>query len=368
MDWHFNRLSVHMFNLAQYGHALITALVVTVIAGCASLPDDASLERRVDQMDQTKVASQTYLQRAKVSMTKARTENLALYGPTYLQKATHHYEEAQQQYKAQQDESAIKREAQLAIEYIQAGLRNKRVVKDALKKSLEHHQILMQLNAAQVNAEQYSLVLNDLLNLVRLIEQRNLDSAIAQEDAVIQSMREFEVTIIDQKYLKQCVTLLKQSESKQGKKWLPDTYASVFNQIQDTQQFIRQNPRQASKIESLANQCTFQAQRLLHLTEEAIQIHTLNDNQVERYVLTQEERMNRIAKKLNEKDLRNRSLDDQSRLLSDQAEASLDLLVAAENDNEKLSPAQFEKWKRKTVLLQAEVRRLKKIIRKLENN
>lgn len=342
-------------------------LVPVVLIGCASLPDDTSVQNRAERVSLSKDSSQTIMQRAKLKHSKAASENLALYGPTFLEKANDAYEKAKTLYKDNTDTESIKLEAALSIEYINAGLRNKKVVKDTLKTSLASHDVLLQLNAPKVDPSGYEDTLNKLLNTVRLIEQRKLDIAKKEEKTLINYMHQFEVKIIGKKYLKECLSTLSDADKQDAQSLLPDTYNETLNTLNDTRQFIRQNPRQALKIEQLANQCVFHAQRLLMLTREAIRFKNTTNQQMERYLLIQEERLSRITNELGHDDIRNLSFDDQSRTLSNQAEQSANLLEAAESDNAKLSPAQFEKWKRKTVLLQAEVRRLKKIIQRLEN-
>jgi hypothetical protein len=342
-------------------------LAPALLIGCASLPDDKSVQNRAERASQSKTSSQTIMQRAKLKQSKAASESLALYGPTFLEKATKAYKKANILYKEKADTESIKLEASISIEYINAGLRNKKVVKDTLKTSLANHDILLQLNAPKIDPTGYDKILNKLLHTVRLIEQRKLDEAKEEEKNVNQYMHQFEIRIIGKRYLKECLSTLANADKHDAKTLLPETYNETLNSLNDTRQFIRQNPRQALKIEQLANQCVFQAQRLLALTKEANRFKNTTPQQMERYLLLQEERLVRIAKELGHDDIRNLSFDDQSRMLSNQAEASAHLLAVAESDNAKLSPAQFEKWKRKTVLLQSEVRRLKKMIKRLEN-
>ena len=346
-----------------FGFTLILSIM---LAGCASLPDDQSVQNRAKQSSQSNHDSNTLLQRAKLKMAKANSENLALYGPSYLIKAKESYRKAQALYKEKQNESDIKFEAELAIEYVNAGLRNKRVVKDALKASLDHYQILMELEADKVNSDLFQATKQSLIELVKQIEQRQLDSAIASEAQTIELMRNLEINVIKKKYLQQCSKLISQSEQKQASLLLPKTYKQIINQLSDTQQFIRQNPRQTLKIQELADDCSFQAQRLLNLANEASKIKSIQNEDIEKHILKTETQLARIAKQLTSQDFRNLSFDDQSFRLSEHAETSSDLLAAAEDTSAQLSPAQFEKWKRKTVLLQSEVRRLQKIIKQME--
>lgn len=347
---------------------IIAILMVSVLtAGCASLPDDQSVLSRAQQSSVSKTSSSTILQRAKLKLSKAASEELALYGPSYLEKANESYKKAQELYKNKQDEQSIKLHAGMSIEYVNAGLRNKRVVQDALTKSLDNRRILLDLSAPKIDQKGFQNIHLALIELVRLIEQRQLDKAIHQEPEVLEKMRTLEVRVIGQKYLRDCIQHLNAAEQNHAQTLLPDTQKQAINELTDTRQFIRQNPRQALKIQQLADTCTFNAQRLKSLTDEANRLKNMMDTQIERYILIQEERLQRIGKQLGHKDIRNLSFDDQSRTLGRQAEESADLLAAAESDNAKLSPAQFEKWKRKTVLLQAEVRRLQKIIKRLEN-
>jgi hypothetical protein len=117
---------------------LIPTVIFLVLGACASLPDDKNLRNHAASVSASSTLSSTsFLQRAKLKLKKGKSEALNLYAPSYFESAQNAYKEAQQAYKDKEDSSNIKLHTQLTIEYIESGIRNKKVVKDALKKSLK---------------------------------------------------------------------------------------------------------------------------------------------------------------------------------------------------------------------------------------
>lgn len=341
----------------------VSAILSLVLTACASLPDEKSIQTRAQSSGPLSNSSSDSLQKAKLQIKKSESEMLNFYAPSYHAKALQAFEKAKSMYSENSQSKDVKLNAQLAFEFINAGMRNKKIVKDALKKSLNNRSILIELSANK----HFPLVFKDLENehikIIQTIEQRDLESAKTAEKSLIKKMRALEVKTIDHTYLSKTHTMLEQAKALDAKTLLANTYTETINNLADTQQFIRQNPRQELRIEELAKASLFQAERLYSLTRYAKQMKLAQKEQLEQFILKQEEQLQRINSGFEEPDIRNMSLNDQSLVLQKLAEQSVLDIRSYQSKGGKVSKAQLDKWKRKTVLLQAEVRRLQKAIK-----
>jgi hypothetical protein len=338
--------------------SLFLFVFILSLSACASLPDQQNLNLRAEQIAQTSSkSSQSLLQQAKRKLQKSHTESLAFYAPTYLEQAQLCYNDASMQYKQKEQDSEIKLNAQRSIEWVEAGLRNKKMVLEYLSASLANRKVLIDIKADKHFPDDFKKITAQQIKLIKQIEQRQEVKAQKDEKALIVSMQALEVATIGQVYLKKSYLMLKQAQALDAQKYLPRTYLEATVQLKSTEEFIHQNPRDKKNIQGLAKDSLFITERLFSLARFAQKIQTAKESTLEALILKQEQLFERIAQSLNYQDIRNLSLEDQSLLLSQYGE-NLNANKYAKTSNTQ-NKAELEKWKRKVALLQAEVRRLK---------
>jgi hypothetical protein len=337
-----------------------------MLSACASLPDEKGVQSRAASASQSQEIFNSALQKAKLKIKKANSESLSFYAPSYYQKARQSFISAKSLYAEDTQSKDAKLEAQLTIEYINSGIRNKKVVKDTLEKSLKSRKILIQLGAKKYFPQIFKKLEQDQISIIQSIEMRDIEGAKAAEKNVLKDMRKLEVRTIDHTYLAKTHAMLKQADALDGKELMPSTYQQTRQNLADTQQFIRQNPRQEMRIEELANKSLFQAERLYSLSRHANQMKVAQDKQLESFILKQEEQLARINKGFKAPDISNLSFNDQSILLTQHAVQAFADIRSYQSKGGKVSKAQLDKWKRKTVLLQTEVRRLQKALKRAQ--
>lgn len=329
------------------------------LSACSSLPDQKNLNLRAEQIAHKSTQSeQSSLQNAKLKLQKANTELLAFYAPTYLKQAQEAYDKATDLYTKKEATTDIRLHAQLSIEWVEAGLRNKKMVREYLSNSLANREVLLKLKADTHFPVEFQEIEKEQLTLIQQVEQRKESQAQQAEKNLIKAMTELEIRTIGHTYLNKSYVMLKQAQALGSEKNLPTTHKETIAQLKNTEQYIRQNPRDKKTINGLANDSLFLSERLFSLARLAHKLQQAQESHIEDLVLKQEQLMQRIAQSMNYKDIRNLSLDDQSLLMSQYAGKVLKSkyrTAPASNDKEEL-----EKWKRKVVLLQAEVRRLEK--------
>lgn len=344
---------------ATFSKVLFLLTIMCAISACSTLPDQSNIETRAKQFAaKSSKSSQSLLQLAKLKLQKADTELLAFYAPTYLYNANQSYEEATTLYKQEADDSDIRHHAQLTVQYVESGLRNKKMVTNYLADSLQSRAVLEKLNAPSLFPNEFQTITEQHLELIKQVEQRKEREAKANQKPIIQAMQALEVKTVEQTHLGKTQTMLKQAEALNAAKLLPKTYADTLNQIQQIEHFIAENPRQKKKIKAFTQDSLFAAERLYSLTRLANKIVSAKEASTEDIVTHIEQQFERIANHLKHEDIRNLSLEDQSLLLSQYGAKVITKnrhnVYAAKQEKE------LEKWKRKVVLLEAEVRRLKR--------
>ncbi len=354
--------------LSRTSSIIFISILSLFLNACASLPDDKSLQNRAEsQAASNKQNVSSALQRAKLKIKKSKTEALPFYAPSYFEKSQEAYQKAHDIYTEKGSSADIKKHAQTTIEYVNSGIRNKKVVIDTLKKSLKHRLILLDLDAQNHFPILFKEVESKHIDLIKLIEQREIDNALAQERNLLKDMRKLEIKTIGFTHLSTAQSIFKQAQKQDAKELLPKTYQETLAVLADTRQYIRQNPRRHLRIEELAQKSTFQCERLYYLSRHAKRMSLLENEQIESAALTQEQQLKRIAQGLELIDMRNISFNDQSLLLTAQAKK-----YQANNNKPKktgkITKAQLDKWKRKVVLLQAEIRRMKKALNKYQDH
>lgn len=352
----FTRTRLHLKTFSLIGALFLSA--------CSSLPDQKSVERRAASLSEQAISSSRLLQRAKTSMQKARSQELAVYAPTYFTHAQSHYQQAVEAYKQKLDKTEIRLNAHLSMEFVNAGLRTKKLVLEHLPRSLKHRQALKDLDAPKHKPLLADAVEKQYLDVVHLIEMQKMDDVKGAQKALLKAMHQLEVKVIDATYLGKAQLMLQQAQAISALELMPQTFKQAQDKLSDAQQFIRQNPRDILNIEEYSNEALFYCERLYSLTRFARQLNVAQENQLESLVLQQEEHLGLIREGLIAKDNSNLSLQDQSILLGQSAQDLIKENQRILKEKGKASHKDLEKWRRKVVLLQTEVRRLQKLLKK----
>ncbi len=337
----------------------LISVIFLVLSACASLPDDNNLHNHAESVSSSsRLSSASFLQRAKLKLQKGKSESLHLYAPSYLENAQNAYKEAHQAYKDKEDDNTIKLQTQLSIEYIESGMRNKKVVKGTLKKSLKNRQLLLTLKANKHFAQDFNDVEEGFLNLVRSIEQRKLDAAQTQEREVLVKMRALEIKTIGFTYLSTAQKMLEKAQLQDAEALLPKTYLYTLDVLQKARSFIGKHPRKKSKIKQLTHSSAFASQRLYYLARHAKRLQNMEESSIEKAVLLHEKQLQRISDAAKLPTVGNQSFNDQSIVLAEKITA-LKINKKKKGKDDKVTAAQLDRWKRNVVLLQREVKRLK---------
>ncbi|MEY8205569.1 MAG: hypothetical protein RPR40_10920 [Bermanella sp.] len=340
---------------------VISALAIVALAACASLPDDASLKRQAQSVSSaSKLSSTSFLQRAKLRIQKGKSEALSLYAPSYLENAQNSYRQARAAYADKDSAASIKELTQLSIEYINSGLRTKKLVNNTLKKSLKHRRLLLTLKAHKHFPQAFNDVEAHLLELVRSVEQREPDAALSAQPKLLKEMRALEVKTIGFTHLSKAQEMLSKAQQLDAQELLPKTHRQTLKQLAAARVFIGHNPRQQKQITQITQDSVFASQRLYQLARHAKRLAEMKTDKIEKSVLLHEQQLQRVSRAAQLEDVGNLSFTDQSIVLSEQLSPLGANSKRAASASKPITAKELAKWKRKVVLLKREVKRLHK--------
>ncbi|GAA6134177.1 hypothetical protein NBRC116188_09660 [Oceaniserpentilla sp. 4NH20-0058] len=330
-----------------------------LLSACSSLPDQKIINSKATQLSQKNNSStQALLQNAKLKIQKANTKLLAFYAPTYMEKAQESYNKAKELYADNAETKDIQLQSQLVMQYVESGVRNKKMVKEYLASSLNHRAVLEKLKTDTLFPAEFAVVTEQQLELIRQVEQRKEIEARNHQKAIIKAMKALEVKTIKHTYLSKTYTMLKQAESLKAAQHLPTIYQETLAQIKQIEAYISENPRKKTQINQYSQDSLFSAERLFSLSRLANQLENKQEGELENWIISLENQMQSISQAMQHDDIRNLSLADQSLILSQYGKKIL-------KQNKYTSSAlkqqkELAKWKRKVVLLEAEIKRLKR--------
>lgn len=339
----------------------IALFLGTLLSGCAALPDSSQIEDSSEiQAASGKQSVASLMQKAKLDLTKGKNENLAVMAPSYLAQANKSYEQALAAEKSA-DQEKTRRFAIQSSKYIQAGMGVKKTVSTTLKKALKHQQTLKALKAHEHYPEQQKLVDAGFKELVELIEQQKVNEARDKQEAIIKQMRQLEVKAVSYIHLSQAEEIYQQAMAMGAPQLAPATLKETDQILTTARQLISQNPKDKKRILKQAKASTFAAERLYHITRLVKRFAVAEETQVEALVLDQEKGLGRVQQALKVEDIRNLSFNDQTLVLEERGK-EVHAIAKGElvKSGRKITQAELDKWRRKVVLLQSEVRRLQR--------
>ncbi|MGR5250889.1 hypothetical protein ACPV5S_01635 [Vibrio astriarenae] len=181
-----------------------------------------------------------------------------------------------------------------------------------MSKAFDNRQQLLTLEAANYYPQTMKRVEDQLKQVVdhsaevKNIDPRRLESLETAQHAL-------EVRTVKKMYVSEVKAELEKHKVARYNNDAPIIHARAGAAIQNVEVFIDESPRQIEQIENLVSTAEFALERAEQVTLQVRHLRTLPRENFERYILSQETRFNRINKALEGDDLRNLSLEEQSK-------------------------------------------------------
>ena len=156
--------------------------------------------------------------------------------------------------------------------------------------------------AGATKIKDYAGAEDDFLMLTKAIEDNNLRLAQRERDSVSKAFRALELRAIKDQTIGEVRKLLAQAENDGARKYAPHSLSMAQQKLKNTDAFITQNPYEKAKMQEMANDALFYAQRLIQMNKQSQKIRTMESEEIARWI---EEMLHQTTAKLSAPDMRN---------------------------------------------------------------
>lgn len=219
-------------------------------------------------------------------------ESFELYAPGSYQLAQSKYQQAKAFTK--DDHASQNEEAKFAIlgahHLLDTALKQRAAVKLHLKKADAHFTELQKIEAPTLFPEKFDFVSQSFTELITLLEQGEIQTAISDQDALIEKMIELEILSLKKKHIGQSKAYLSQSIENNAEDYMRERFNLVERLINETESFIDKNYRNRNSIHDKSVIVDKEAKQLYYISAEiqtllGTEDSKLGDKMSERFAL-----------------------------------------------------------------------------------
>ena len=190
-----------------------------------------------------------------------------------------------------------------AQKFIDDGYTNKKVVKDNLKEALTHHAELVKLQAPTRLKTDYQAVHEQLLDLIKLVEEGKIPDAIRGQSALMAEMSQLEVNTLKHTHLSEAENLIEKTKDNDGDKYAQVSYKKATELLKAANIFITKNYRDRKQVKKTGEDVLWAAKHAYFVALESKKISQLEPNESEQYVLSIITHQNSISQITSSSDL-----------------------------------------------------------------
>jgi hypothetical protein len=274
---------------------LMIPLLLTLASGCANT--DKPKYDHIEPPEESEDSSPEQLYERTAALF-SRPENLGLefYSPSFYASALDALEDA---------ETALNGLHESTISPVRALIASRKLLERAqetrnkvdrnLKELVTHRNLLIELNAPKWQTKAWESVSGEIKDLMLLIEDDEIKAAINQEPNVRKDMYALEVNTLLSSALDQARITLQKAERADADKFSPALFNSADILIDDTEIYIRSNFRDRKGIAEQAENARLEAERAYKTALDSKHLLSLNEEEIERYLINLKEKINSIV-------------------------------------------------------------------------
>ena len=180
------------------------------------------------------------------------------------------------------------------------------VARTTLPELIKSREMARAAGATKIN--DYARAEDDFLILTKAIEDNNLRLAQRERGRVSKDFRALELRAIKDQTIGEVRKLLAQAENDGARKYAPHSLSTAQQKLKNTDAFITQNPYEKAKMQEMANDALFYAQRLVQMNKQSQKIRTMESEGIARWI---EEMLHQTTAKLTAPDMRNEPFETQ---------------------------------------------------------
>ena len=270
------------------------------MTGCGSAPTTPPPQTYSATLNPAEAVAQ-----AEQNLELAVSRNMDFFAPLNLKKARESIQSARQKLQSpstesQQDalKSAIAAEDFLALAY-----QTKALVETHLKSALDHKAILDELNAKDALPDDYSDVVDELIDLIKMIEKDDLGDAIEDQPDVLAQMTLLEINTLLKQHMSKALEWLDKADDIDADDYAEITFQTAEETTKTSNSFIRSNFRDRDGVKRAGISALLASQRAYFVAQESKRIVDLDKEQAERHALEDYAMLSRAYKKATDRDL-----------------------------------------------------------------
>ncbi len=309
-------------------------ILVLLLSACVNTPKVVVDTAEAQQQFKGKTVAQA-LKETEAGMARAEQDQLAFYSPGFFAVAQKALDEARFLMLAPKETTpGISPDAQifskllLADKSLAQAVATKSEVRQRLRDILKVRDSLVAKGIDQSAADEYNDVLNELSNLFRRIERKDLEGFERARVVTLYQFQRLESQWVKAAQLGRVIAVLEQAEAMGAGGAAPKSYKKTQQALKNAQTVIEHNPNDQTAIKEAVERFTFEANHLLQITQAVKELRALNDSAMENILLAAESRLLAIADALGQPDPRQKSLREQTEILVNAAAR----LVAAKTE------------------------------------
>ncbi len=268
-----------------------------VITACAPSPTPV----RTDAAVLTESRSADAVNRLGNALADARAARLNVLAPENFRKAENAFRDARNGLENGDRADRIDRKVLASRAYLKKAEASAEIARTVLADALEAREMARSAGATAFE-KAYRRVEDDFLDLTRAIERDNLPAAERGREAVIADYRQLEIRAIEEATIGDVRSLIAGAAAAGAEDRCPRTYREATEQLAATEAFISANPHATEKMQAMAAEARFQANRLVAITDASNRLETMDPEAI---ALLMESHLHAIASHLGAQDLRN---------------------------------------------------------------
>ena len=317
---------------SQWAFLVVGLVVAMILAGCVGAPKVTVNAAEVQQQFKGKTVAEA-LAETEAAMAQAEQNELGFYSPGFFTVAKKALEEARFLALApkeptpdgQSPEAGIYAKLSLAKKSLSQAEATKPEVQKRLKDILTVRDSLIAKGIDQSAPGDFKDLMNELSNLFRRIERNDLNGFEQSQAVILLQFQRLESQSVKAVQLEQGISVLEKAEAMGAAGAAPKSYQKTRQALKNAQATIERDPNDQVAIKAAVEAFVFEANHLVHATEEVKEMRVLNYAAMENILLAAESSLLAISDALGQPDPRQHSLREQTEMIADAVEK----LVAA---------------------------------------
>ena len=241
-----------------------------------------------------------------VEITTARKNQLNVLSPDWFSKAEASLARAKKALGKGDEISEIMENVTKGRAQLKTAEEMAQVARTTLPEVIKSREMARAAGATKIS--DYAGVEDDFLTLTKAIEENNLWLAQRDRGRVSKSFRALELRAIKDQTIGEVRRLLAQAENDRASKYAPHSLSMAQQKLKNTDAFITQNPYEKAKMQEMANDALFYAQRLVQMNKQSQKIRAMESEEIARWI---EDMLHQTTAKLSAPDMRNEPFETQ---------------------------------------------------------